>query len=103
MTMTQVITTFLQQQALMLMQAMLGVISPNFRMISITMLAGTIQIKVVLECESEEDREELEDCQSEFEALQSEQINYDFEVVVYDGDIEWPSEPAIVIYRRREG
>ncbi len=100
--MTQVITTFLQQQALMLMQAMLGVISPNIRMISITMLADTIQIKVVLECESEEDRQELEDCQSEFEALQSEQVNYEFEVVVSNADIKWPSGPAIVIYRRRE-
>ncbi len=64
--MTQMITTFLKQQALMLMQAMLGVISPNFRMVSITMLGDTIQVQVVLECESEEDREEIDDCQGEF-------------------------------------
>lgn len=100
--MTQTIFPFLQRQALMLTQAMLGVISPNFRMVRIEVVKEVVKVHVILECDSEDDQEELEDCKSEFEALQSGPINYDFEVTVCDGDIEWPGYDLIVIYRRRE-
>lgn len=100
--MVQYIPSSLQQQALMLMQAMLGVISPNFRMVSISLIDQKIEVTVVLEHESDEDREELEDCESEFEALQSVQIDYEFKVVVSEDNIEWPGDTAIVIYRRKE-
>lgn len=100
--MTQQAITFIQQQALMLMQSMLGVISPNFRMVSIANRDDIILVQVVLERESIEDRSELEDCMSEFEALQSSLVDYDFDVVISDAELEWPTSSSIVIYRRRE-
>jgi hypothetical protein len=100
--MTNMIDGRLQQQALTIMQAMLGVISPNFRMVSISMRGDVVRVQVVLECNSKEDRLELEDCQSEFEALQAHQIDYEFDVIVTDSELTWPNESSIVIYRRRE-
>ena len=95
--------SYLQQQALMLMQAMLGGISPNFTMISISIIEEKIKIKVVLGSESKEDREELEDCQTQFDSFQSGPIDYDFDIVVDDGDITlWSKDNTIYIYRKRE-
>ena len=56
--MTEFKISYLQEQALTLVQAMLGVISPNFRTISISVIGEKLKIQVILECESEEDREE---------------------------------------------
>lgn len=92
----------LQQQALILMQALLGVISPNFRMIWIT-VDSSIVIHIVLEQYSDEDEEEIEDLKGEFEALQSENTDYEFKTYVLDEDIAWPDlSSTIVLYKRRE-
>ena len=92
----------LQIQALCLVQALLGVISPNFRMVSISAVDGGFKIRFLLAKECDEDREEIEDAESEFEALQSRRIEYEFEVVVSEDPIDLPDGMSMVVYRRRE-
>ena len=94
--------TNLQYQALALVQALLGVISPNFRMVWITCSEDLIGIHIVLEIECDEDIEEIEDLKSEFEALQESAVDYKVETTINSGDIEYPDmENTIIVYRRR--
>lgn len=93
---------FLQQQALMLMQALLGAISPNFRLVSISEIEKRIIIRIVLENESEDDREEIDDLTAEFEALQSCHVDFEINVEITKKDLEWPDEFTIVVFRRKE-
>ncbi|TQF67863.1 hypothetical protein [Pseudoalteromonas luteoviolacea] len=93
---------FIQKQALILMQALLGVISANFRMIYLHQDSGNIIVTIILESEDEDDFEEIEDLKSEFEALQESPIDYDFVVKVTDADISWPDDNSIVVFKRRE-
>lgn len=85
-----------------LVQAMLGAISPNFRMISISHDGSMWCICFFLERESEEDRIEIEDIACEFESLQESLIEYRVSIVVGDSEIPWPKLPERVIYKRRE-
>lgn len=62
------------QQALALVQALWGVISPNFRSVSFQCLGEAVQIYVILEHEDATDREEIEDLVPEFEALQDKAV-----------------------------
>jgi hypothetical protein len=94
--------TFLQQQALILMQSLLGVISPNFRMVYIAEFEKRIMIKIILETESSIDREEIDDLVAEFEALQSCQIDFEIDVEVTSAELLWPNGLNIVVFRRRE-
>lgn len=91
----------LRDHALRAMQALLGVISPNFRMVFVSMRKHVV-ISIVLQKEAEEDREEIEDVKSEFEALLPKAMDYEVAVVIDDQDLTWPDETSIVIYRRRE-
>ncbi|GEM_PF-6754368 len=84
-----------------LMQALLGVISPNFRMVYISN-TQKVCITVILEKESAEDREEIQDMATEFEALQPKSIDYDIVIKVDSRDINWPDDESIVVYKRRE-
>jgi hypothetical protein len=92
----------LQQYALCLMQALLGVVSSNFRFVSITMRSQTILVKVVLENRCEDDLEEIDDCKTEFEALLPGPIEYEVEVDISTEAIQWPDQSTIVVFRRRE-
>ena len=94
---------YLQCQALTLMQSLLGVISPNFRIVWVTLIDDTVVVNFVLERESEEDAEEIDDLKTEFESLQMARIEYEFNVVISEEIIRWPDASAsIVVYRRRE-
>jgi len=94
--------TFLQQQALMLMQALLGVISPNFRIVSISDIEKSIIIRIVLEKDSIDDREEINDLTAEFEALQSHHVDFEINVEISEKELHWPDESTIVVFRRKE-
>jgi hypothetical protein len=95
--------TLLQQQALMLMQAMLGVISPNFRRVAVTLRNELIWVEVILEHESQQDTNELKECEDEFDALQIGVHAFKFEVIISDRKLAWPDpRSTFVIYRRRE-
>ena len=51
------------------MQALLGVISPNFRMVALEFAEPVWQLLFVLESESAVDREEIEDAVGDFDGL----------------------------------
>lgn len=99
--MTQVMTE-LQQYALCVVQSLLGVVSRNFRLVSVAVEAQRISIRIVLEQEDDDDLEEIEDLKTEFEALQSGPIDYDVIVEVSDQPLAWPDESSIVVFKRRE-
>jgi hypothetical protein len=84
------------------MQALLGVITQNFRMVWVS-IEDVISVHVILEKESEDDMEEIEDLKSEFESLQLRSVDYKFDVSVSNGELAWPDRSSsIVVYKRRE-
>ncbi|WP_155250750.1 hypothetical protein [Pseudoalteromonas luteoviolacea] len=92
----------MQKQSLILMQALLGVISANFRMIYLQQDGESIIVTIMLESEDEDDLEEIEDLKSEFEALQESPIDYDFIIKITDADLSWPDDNIVVVFKRRE-
>jgi hypothetical protein len=100
-TMPQVMSE-LQQYALCVVQALLGVVSSNFRFVSIAVVSQQILIRIVLQRPSEEDMEEIEDFKTEFEALFPGPTDYEVLVDVSDQPLPWPEENSIVVFKRRE-
>jgi len=91
-------------QALHLVRCLLGIVSPNFRMVSISNNNGKYHILVILEQPIEEDLEEIEDLITEFEAVQNEDIDFDVETKISSEDIMLsPFNPdEIVVFWRKE-
>lgn len=89
-------------QTLRLVQALLGAISDNFRMVGLSHEGGTWVLIFVLFEDNADDREEIEDVGYEFEALQEESINYVVNVLVTNAPLVWPDDPVRVVYRKRE-
>lgn len=90
-------------QIVILTQAMLGAISPNFRMITIEYKESGFVLKFFLEFENSEDSEEIDDIGFEFESHQNNgEFRYKQETIVTKGMIDWPKFPIRVIYKRRE-
>ncbi|MFN3160046.1 MAG: hypothetical protein ACE37I_12085 [Rubinisphaera brasiliensis] len=96
--------TELQRDALCLTQALLGVISQNFRMVSVTRQRTSITIRILLAIQCDEDIEEIEDLKTEFEALSPRSVDFNVEIVFSQEPIilEPPSVSTIVVFRRRE-
>ncbi len=69
-------------QVLRLTQAMVGAITANFRRVSMEVSPLGVLVRFLLEKESAEDREEIEDILFEFEALQEQAIELDVEIQV---------------------
>lgn len=88
--------------ALSLVQAMLGAVSPNFRMVYLGHSEGRWNLGFVLAEDDETDREEIEDIAFEFEALQDSAVEYDVTVRVASGPLDWPDPPTRVLFKRRE-
>lgn len=87
-----------------LTQALLGVVSSNFRLVSITRRAQKIVVRIVLAVNSDEDIEEIDDMGAEFEALMPGPVDFEIEVVVSEAPIvlEPPSQATLTVFRRRE-
>jgi hypothetical protein len=87
----------------MLMQALLGAISANFRMVAISLENPVWKLQFVLEEENEIDREEIEDIAAEFGALlETGAVKYDVETLI-SKDKVLEAEPATrIVFRRRE-
>lgn len=92
----------LENQALILIDSLIGVISPNFRMISISKKKNEFKIKIILEKEIEEDIDEINELASDFEIRQSRDIDFSFETIISNSDIFLSGDEGIVVYRRRE-
>ncbi|MBA7474163.1 hypothetical protein ES707_09511 [subsurface metagenome] len=93
-----------QQYELYLVHALLGVISSNFRLVSLVVDEyQTIVIRIILEHESEDDLEEIEDFKTEFEALLPGPTPYEVNVEISNEPIPWQDPSKIVcVFRRRE-
>jgi hypothetical protein len=96
--------TELQLDALCLTQALLGVISQNFRLVSVTREGKRITVRILLAIKCGEDIEEIDDLKTEFEAYFPGPIEIDVEVHVSKEPIilDPPNESTIVVFRRRE-
>lgn len=89
-------------QALAVVQAMLGAVSPNFRMVTLGHDGQSWHLRVTLERHDEEDREEIENVVVQWEALQDGPRKMTVEVEVNNGPLTWPTAPTRALYRRRE-
>ncbi len=89
------------RQVLNLIQALLGAISPNFRAVSI--VAKTeIVLHFLLAEENGADREEIEDIEFNFVALQDHPITAKTEIVVSNKPLTENQLPGRVVFLRRE-
>lgn len=85
-----------------LVQAMSGAVSPNFRMVILSRDADQWVVRFVLEREDAGDREEIEEIEFAFDALQDTNLARRFEVVIDGGPLAWPTPPDRVVFSRRE-
>ncbi len=89
-------------QVLMLMQALAGAVSSNFRMVTLGHDGNRWCLRFFIEEDLPQDREEIEDIVSEFEAFQDQAIAYGFEVYVGTKALPMVQAPERVVFRRRE-
>lgn len=90
------------RMSMALVQAMVGAISGNFRQVTLSRTGDRWRLGFVLAEDSEEDREEIDDIGTEFEALQDGAVDYELSVVVSRDDLGFPDPPGRVLFRRRE-
>lgn len=81
---------------------MLGMVSPNFRRVTLDHDGREWVIIFDLEREDAEDREEIEDFAYEWDALQSGPEPRSIRIVITSEDLMHPTSPTRVLYRRRE-
>jgi len=92
---------------LMVVQALVGAVSPNFRRVAITFDEAMLRLLFVLERESEEDREEIEDVMGEFDALllSLNEFRFEFNVDITISAGSLPVMDALssrIVFGRRE-
>lgn len=91
----------------MLVQALWGAISPNFRMVALSLAEPVWQLFFVLENESTVDYEEIEDVAGEFDALvlglNAGAIKFDVRIIVSAEPLP-TLDPSVwrIVFRRRE-
>jgi hypothetical protein len=85
----------------MLMQAMLGAISSNVRMVTLLVTQTRCEVEFYLERDDPGDREEAQDVADEFAVLLEDRA-VEAKVTVTASDLDWPAHPARVVYRRKE-
>ncbi|MNT87082.1 hypothetical protein D3C72_2274490 [compost metagenome] len=89
-------------QVLMLVQSMVGAISPNFRMITLLREDEEWVIRFYLETNDEDDIEEIEEIMCQYGAYQTEALKCRSETVVGVGKLPSVSGVGRVVFRRRE-
>lgn len=90
------------QHTVALVQASLGAISTNFRMVSLALDNDVWKLQFVLETEAIDDLDEIKEIATEFEVQTDFRIRYSVEVKIASDVIPWPSAPTRVIFRRKE-
>lgn len=91
----------------MLVQALWGAVSPNFRMVALSLSEPTWQLLFVLEDECLADREEIEDVAAEFDALllglNVGEVQFDVQIKVSTEALELLNPASWrMVYRRKE-
>lgn len=94
--------TTTNKHVISLVQAMLGAISPNFRMVSLANDGAVWRLQFVLESDNTSDREEIQEIASMFESLQDSRVPYEIDVTISSKEIPVSKAPTRVVYRRRE-
>lgn len=89
-------------QALAVVQAAQGMVSSNFRRISLEYEGGQWLITFVLEREDAEDREEISDFEAEWDALQSRCEPREIRTFVTSAEMPDLLPMARILYQRRE-
>lgn len=89
-------------QALMLVQALVGAISANFRMVALLWDGDEWVLRFYLEKDVEEDVEEVEDVVCQYTAYQGSALRCRSELIVGCEHLPGFSEVGRVVYRRRE-
>ena len=91
------------RQTLYLVQAMLGMVTPNLRGVSIV-FEPQIELHFVLERDSPIDRDEIEDAEFEFVAYQTHPVSVKTEIIVSISNEPMTDQllPGRKVYMRRE-
>jgi hypothetical protein len=89
-------------QSVAVMQAMLGMLSQNFRRVTLSHDGSQWLVDFVLEREDAEDREEIEDFETEWDALQSGPVRREVRTIVESGPLSLSVWPTRGLYQRRE-
>ncbi len=89
-------------QVLMLVQALVGAISANFRMVALLRDGDEWVLKFYLEENVEEDVEEIEDVVCQYTAYQGSSLRCRSELIVGSEQLPGLSDVGRVVYRRRE-
>ena len=89
-------------QVLMLVPALVGAISSNFRMIALLWHGDEWVLKFYLEENIEEDAEEIEDVVCQYTAYQDSSLRCRSELIVGSENLPGLSEVGRVVYRRKE-
>lgn len=89
-------------QVLMLVQALIGAVSHNFRMVALYLDEDEWVVKFFLEKNLEEDLEEIEDIFCQYTAYQDHSLKCRHEVIIGQQSLPGFSEVGRVVYRRRE-
>lgn len=89
-------------QELMLIQALVGAISSNFRMVALCFDGDSWVIKFYLELEIEEDIEEIEGVVCQYTAYQTSSLKCKVETIFGLGKLPGFSDVGRILYRRRE-
>lgn len=89
-------------QVLMLVQAMLGAVTPNFRMVVLSCEDDVWLIRFYLEENIDDDIGEVEDIICQYTAYQGSDLKCRSEIFVGNEDLPSLSEAERVVYRRKE-
>ncbi|MGY1888446.1 hypothetical protein DMX02_27150 [Pseudomonas jessenii] len=89
-------------QVLMLMQSMLGAITPNFRMVVLSRDEDGWLIKFYLQDDVGEDVEEVDDIICQYSAYQDSGFKCKWTIVIGGDELPLVAQADRVVYRRKE-
>jgi len=86
----------------MLHQALWGAITPDLRMVTVTLDYAKPHVRFVYESYNSEHREDVIDIMSAFEAFMGKRVEHTYSIEERNDLLAWPEHPEYVILRRRE-
>jgi hypothetical protein len=93
-------------QVCFLTQAMRGAVTPNWRSVAMSFQDSKVHLHFILECESAEDREEIQYVSEQFSIFQEDARSFTlagFDIAITTDSIAWQdSEIGRMVYRRKE-
>jgi len=90
------------EQALNIVQAMIGLVTPNMRGVSLVSRPEGVHLYFLLEHDDEGDREDIDDIVFELEALQGASIDVEVTILVSSDDSAFHQLLGRRVYGRKE-